>query len=227
VPSDYIPGDDPGFDAFQSAIRIYINANLANLGLPVAPAPPDADVTLMNSEGTAWDTEYPAHIAAQNAAVGAKQTKDNRRDTYEAVLRRLAQRFQESSLVSDAELAAMSLTLRDLLPSPIAAPTSRPVGKADTSQRLKIGLSWTDEATPTSKAKPHGVVGCNIFMKLGGTAPADLSQCEFIGFATRTPFTEEFDGTQANQTAHFILQWVGTRGGLGPISETVSATVPG
>lgn len=30
---------------------------------------------------------------------------------------------------------------------------------------------------------------------------------------------------QANQTAHFILQWAGTRGRR-PISETVSATVP-
>jgi hypothetical protein len=222
----YIPADDAGFDGFQSAFRIYVNANLANLGLSIVP-PGDPDVVAMNTEGTAWDTEYPAHLSAQNAATGAKQTKDNRRGTLTSPIRRLAQRFQESSLVSDAELAAMSLTIRDTQPTPIADPTSRPVGQADTSQRLKTTLSYTDEATPTSKAKPHGVVGCNIFMKLGGTAPTDLSQCEFIGFSTRTPFTEEFDGTQANQTAHFILQWVGTRGGLGPISETVSATVPG
>jgi hypothetical protein len=223
LPADYIPGDDPAFDGFQSAFRAYVNANAAALGL----APGDPDQAEMNSEGTAWDTEYPAHLAAQAAATGAKQTKDNRRGTYEIVIRRLAQRFQESSAVDDAALAAMSLTIRDTKPRPIADPTSRPVGKANTSQRLEIGLTLTDEATPTSRAKPFGVVGCNIFMKLGGTAPTDLSQCEFIGFATRTPFTEEFDGTQANQTAHFILQWVDTRGGVGPISETVSATVPG
>lgn len=223
MPSDYIPGDDPGFDAFQASFRAYVNANLVNLGLTGL----DADVVAMNAQGTAWDTEYPAHLAAQSAAVGAKQTKDNRRGAYDPVLRRLAQRFQESSAVDDAELAAMRLTIRDTEPSPIADPTSRPAGDADTSQRLKIGLTWTDEATPTSRAKPFGVVGCNIFMKLGGAPPADLSQCEFIGFATRTPFVEEFDGSQANQTAHFILQWVGTRGGVGPISETISATVPG
>lgn len=223
MPQDYIPRDDPGFDGFQSAFRIYVNANLANLGLTGL----DADVIAMNAEGTSWDTEYPAHLSAQNAATGAKQTKDNRHGAYEIVLRRLAQRLQESAAVSDAELAAMGLTIRDLEPSPIPDPTSRPVGTADTSQRLQIGLSWTDEGTPASKAKPFGVVGANIFMKLGGPPPTDLSQCEFIGFATRTPFTEQFDGTQANQTAHFILQWVGTRGGGGPISETVSATVPG
>ena len=220
---DYISGDDPGFDAFQSAFRAYVNANAVALGL----APGDPDQAAINSEGTAWDTEYPAHLAAQVAATGAKATKDNRRGTYTTALRRLAMRFQESAAVDDAELAAMGLTIRDLVPSPIPDPTTRPVGKANTAQRLEIGLTWTDEATPTSKAKPFGVVGCNIFMKLGGPPPTDLSQCEFIGFATRTPFTEQFDGTQANQTAHFILQWVGTRGGVGPISETVSATVPG
>jgi len=220
---DYIPADDAGFDGFQSVFRAYVNANFVALGL----LPGDPDQAEMNLEGAAWDTEYPAHLAAQAAATGAKQTKDNRRGTYSQPIRRLAQRFEESSAVSDTELAAMSLTIRDLVPSPIPDPTSRPVGQANTSQRLEIKLTYTDEATPTSKAKPFGVVGCNIFMKLGGPPPTDLSQCEFIGFSTRTPFTEEFDGTQANQTAHFILQWVGTRGGLGPISETVSATVPG
>jgi hypothetical protein len=191
VPADYIPGDDPGFDAFQSAFRIYVNANLANLGLVAL----DTDVAAMN--------------------------------TYEAVLRRLAQRLQESGSVDDTELAAMGLTVRDTTPSPIADPTSRPVGSADTSQRLRIGLTWTDEATPTSRAKPFGVVGCNVFLKLDGPPPGDLSECEFIGFSTRTPFVEEFEAGDANKTAHFILQWVGTRGGVGPISETISATVPG
>mgnify|MGYP000129582329 FL=1 len=223
MPSDYIPGDDPGFDAFQSSFRAYVNANLANLGLIAL----DADVVLMNSEGAAWDTEYPAHLSAQSAATGAKTTKDNRHGTYETVLRRLGMRLQESSAVSDAELAALNLTIRDTDRTPIADPTSRPVGDPDTSQRLRIGLTWTDEATPTSRAKPFGVVGCNVFMKLDGPPPGDLSQCEFIGFATRTPFVEEFEAGDANKTAHFILQWVGTRGGVGPISETISATVPG
>lgn len=45
--------------------------------------------------------------------------------------------------------------------------------------------------------------------------------------ADRADREEEFDAGDANKTAHFMLQWVGTRGGLGPISETVSATVPG
>jgi len=219
---DYIPPDDSGFDAFEGGLRSYVNANLVNLSLTAL----DGDVLAMNSEGVGWDTDYTAHLAAQNAGAAAKQTKDNRKRTYTTVLRRLAQRLQESGSVSDAELAAMALTVRDTEPSPIPDPITRPLGKANTAQRLEIGLSWTDETTPTSRAKPFGVVGCNVFMKLGGTPPGDLSECEFIGFATRSPFTEEFDAAQANQTAHFILQWVGTRGGLGPVSETISATVP-
>lgn len=72
--------------------------------------------------------------------------------------------------------------------------------------------------------------------------PGDHIPGDDAGFATRTPFTEEGvypdvvgNGMQANETAHFpdfigifdILQWMGKRGGVGPISEAVSATAPG
>ena len=209
MPTDYIPPADPGSDAFQSAFRTYVNADLAALGL----AGPDVDVTAMNSEGPAWDTEYPAHLAAQSAASAAKTTKDARRATYESVLRRLAQRLQESLSVDDTELAAMGLTLRDTIPTEIADPTTRPVGKADTSQRLQISLRWTDEGTPTSKAKPFGVVGCNIFMKLDGPPPGDLSQCQFIGFAYALAVHGGiYCGTgEQNGTLHSAMGWYARR----------------
>ena len=44
---------------------------------------------------------------------------------------------------------------------------------------------------------------------------------------TRTPYVAVFDGDEANQTAHFIGRWISTRNEAGPLSETVSATVPG
>lgn len=64
-------------------------------------------------------------------------------------------------------------------------------------------------------------------MKLGGDPPLGLDDCTFVATDTRTPHTVEFDGDDANQTAHFIARWINTRGNPGPISETVSATVPG
>ena len=36
-----------------------------------------------------------------------------------------------------------------------------------------------------------------------------------------------FEGSDAGQTVHIIGRWINTKGETGPISETVSATIPG
>ncbi|NOG38426.1 MAG: hypothetical protein HND43_03405, partial [Armatimonadetes bacterium] len=57
---DYLPQSDAAFDAWQANFVTYVNANLANLGLPAPPAT-DPDVTAMNAAQTDWNTDYPAH----------------------------------------------------------------------------------------------------------------------------------------------------------------------
>lgn len=99
--------------------------------------------------------------------------------------------------------------------------------KTDTSQLLGITVRFADEGTPTSKAKPAGVMGCEVWVKVGGPPPTDLSECQYLATDSRTPYVATFDGGEANQTAHFIGRWMSTRNEPGPLSETVSATVPG
>ncbi|MBI5706964.1 MAG: hypothetical protein HZC36_08235 [Armatimonadetes bacterium] len=48
---------------------------------------------------------------------------------------------------------------------------------------------------------------------------------ERLATDSRTPYTANFDGSEANQTAHFIGRWMSTRNEPGPLSERVSATV--
>lgn len=62
---------------------------------------------------------------------------------------------------------------------------------------------------------------------LGGPHPTGLSECQFLATDSRTPYAANFDGSEANQTVHFIGRWISTRNEPGPLSETVSATVPG
>jgi hypothetical protein len=82
----YIPDRDDQFDTWQTQFAAYLNANLAALGL----VPADPDVTALNTARTDWQTKYPAHIAAQNAAQSARQAKDASRAAYEVILRRLS-----------------------------------------------------------------------------------------------------------------------------------------
>lgn len=55
-----------------------------------------------------------------------------------------------------------------------------------------------------------------IWMKLGGTPPTDLSESQFLATDSRTPYASTFDGREANQRAHFIGRWMSTRNGAGP-----------
>lgn len=54
-----------------------------------------------------------------------------------------------------------------------------------------------------------------------------LRLCLFLATDSRTPYVASFDGGEANQIAHFIGRWMSTRNEPGPLSETVSSTVPG
>lgn len=127
--------------------------------------------------------------------------KDVSRAAYEVITRRLTQRLQTSSAVDDAERAALGIMVPVRIPTPVGAPTSKPVLSADTSQRLRITVGFADEGTPTSRAKPAGIMGCEIWVKLGGPRPTDLTECQFLTLDTRTPYTAHFDGNEANQTA--------------------------
>lgn len=194
---DYIPRDDPGFDTWQANFVTYVNANVVALGLTAL----DPDVVAMGVAQTDWAAKYPANVTAQAAAQSARQDKDLSRDAFVTVVRRLAQRLQASSAVDDTERAAMGITVPDRDPTLVGP--------------------------PTSKAKPAGVTACEIWMKLGGAPPVDLSECQYLATDSRTPYTADFPGPEANQTAHFIGRWMSTRNEPGPLSETVSATVPG
>jgi len=223
MPSDYVPGPDAEFDSWQINHVTYLNANLVNLGLTAL----DGDVVAVVAGQTAWTPAYSGHIAAQAAAEAARAAKDLARTNYEIALRRLVGRLQRSTSVSDAERQALGITVRDTIPTPVPIPTTKPVLTPDTSARLRITIGFADEGTPTSKAKPFGVIGCELWMKIGGAPPVDLSECEFVALDNRTPKTVEFEGQDANKTVHFIGRWQNSRGEKGPLSETVSATVTG
>lgn len=219
--ADYIPPSDSEFNGWQAAFVTYANANLAGLGLVAG------DMTPITAAQTTWNTNYTAHVAAQNAAENAAQAKRDARAAYVALLRALVARLQASASVSDPERASLGITVPDRTPTPVGPPTTRPVLQVDTSQRLNIGVSFADEGTPTSEDKPAGVIGCEIWVKVGGTAPTDLDDCSFLALDTRTPYGANFDGAQGGQTAHFIGVWVNGKGERGPLSQTVSATIPG
>ena len=216
---DYIPGADAQFDTWQVNFVTYVNAHLLDLGLDIA------DVVDLNATAATWTTEYPAHTAAQAAAEAARQAKDGARSGFEGAIRPLVRQLQASPDVDDAERAAMGITVPDRETTPQVPPKTRPVVSVDTSQRLQHTIAFADEATPTRKAKPAGVMGAELWVKVGDPPPVDPSELTFLSLDTRTPYVADFPGEDGGKTAHYMLRWVATTGEKGPWSETASATI--
>jgi len=221
---DYIPRTDGDFLTFETTFIAYADTNKAALGLVAA------DLTPVTTARDAWEPAYLDNDAKQAAARAARQLKDEKRAALEAAIRALVRRLQASPAVSDEERKALGITVRDTTPTmhtATVAAATRPVGVVSTAQRLRHEIRFFDEATPTRKAKPDGVMGCEIWVKVGTTPPADISECTFLALDTASPYVADYPGSDAGKTAFYMLRWVTTRGDKGPCSETVAATITG
>jgi len=220
---DYIPGSDTEFQAWAANFTAYALAHLAELGIVLT------DVAPITAARADFNTKMADNVAAQQAAQSARQAKDDSRDALESKIRELVRRLQASSDVNDAERAALGITVRDTTRTTATGGIStRPIGAVDTSQRLRHEIRFTDEATPTSRAKPAGIMGCEIWVKVsaaGEGPPASADELSFISMDTASPYVVEYDGKDGGKTAHYMLRWVKSGGEKGPWSETISATI--
>ena len=137
--------------------------------------------------------------------------------------------MQASPHVTDDERRALGITVKDetrTMMTAKAAPTSS-IGMVDTSERLRHTIRFYDEATPNKRAKPEGVMGCEIWVKIGDLIPTDGLQCQFLGLDTASPYVVEYEGKNAGLKSHYMLRWITTRGYKGHWSEIVSPTISG
>ena len=116
----------------------------------------------------------------------------------------------------------MGITVPDTVAT---IPATRPLVTVDTIQRLRHVIAFVDEGAPTKKAKPKGVMGAEICVEIGDPPPSAPSELTFLSVDTRTPYTADFSGDDANSTAHYMARWVNTNGEKGPWSETAAATI--
>jgi hypothetical protein len=191
------------------------------------------EVSPISTDFLAFEVAFNAHNTAAQAASAAKETKNTNRSTAEETIRSIVRQIQANPDVTDAQRAGLGITVKNtdvVSTSAAALGESRPVGAVDTSQRLRHEISFRDESTTISRAKPKGVMGCEIWVAVkaaGEAAPSDPSSYSFVALDTATPYVTEYTGTDAGKTAHYILRWVKTTGDKGPWSETVSATIVG
>ncbi len=125
--------------------------------------------------------------------------------------------------ISDADRVRMDITVRNNTHTPVPPPESFPVGTVDFSVRLQHSISFYDQASAHSNAKPEGVTGCEVYLKVDGDAPKSVDEMHFQGTCSASPFVLKFDTSKAGKTAYYWLRWVNRKGEAGPWSNTISA----
>jgi hypothetical protein len=219
---DYVPRSDGDFNLWQDGLVTTTEPNLIPWGIP------EDDFAKVKSVQTNWLAAFSKASNKQNRTAANVMAKDDARYEYEKTIRPfVAQWLSNNSKVTDSDRTRMGLTVKSGTRTPVPAPTTSPVGTVDFSVRQQHTLHYYDEASAHSNAKPDGVHGCEIYMKVDGDAPKDATEFTYVATCTAAPYTVKFDGAKAGKTVYYWLRWVNTHGECGPWSITISAMVVG
>ena len=216
---DVIPAGDTEFDDFQSHYIAKIVANPDTYGHT------PQDVSRLQAAQALWAPAYAKHKKAQIEALEASQDKGQSRGGLVGEVRASIRKVNAMPGVTNALRAALDLPTHAEGRSPVPAPTTRPLGRIADKGGLRQELHWVDETTPHSRRKPDGVYGCQLWLKIGDTAPVSEIGCTLASIDTATPYLYEFEPEDAGKTAYWLLRWVSTRGDVGPFGVLVSAKI--
>ena len=219
--ADFIPSGDATLGTYSTNFVTVVNANLAAYGLVAA------DTVIVTTALAAFIPALAAIDPAEAVLRAVVTTKDTARESLVAAVRALAKTIQSKPTVTDASKQAIGITVADTTKTPVAVPTTAPVGQIQQANRLEHIVNFADVTTPTLKAKPAGVRGCQIWIKIGTTPPTSVSELQFLATDTRTPYVAQFDAADAGKTAYYWLRWENTKAETGPWSAAVSATITG
>lgn len=219
---DYIPSNDTDFTMWQANLTNIIEANMTDWG--ILPA----DFTALTGKQATWDEAFMKASNKQNRTMADVQAKDDARMPYEKEIRVfVAQWLASNTKVTNSDRERMGLTVKSGTRAPIPAPTTQPIGNIDYSVRLQHIIHYFDQTSPHKKAKPAGVHGCEIWMKIDGDAPVKTSELSYLVTDTNSPYVLTFEGDQAGKIVYYWLRWVNSRGEQGPWSKMISSIVVG
>jgi hypothetical protein len=109
------------------------------------------------------------HNIAQDNARAKTIAKDQKREALEVLIKQ-AVAIVKANSVADDKYAALGVPSSATVETPTA---SIPVGRVDTSERLRHTIDFRDAATLGVKRRPRGVTGCEIYVKIDGPPPGN------------------------------------------------------
>ena len=220
--ADYVPLTDADFNVWQFNLIEFLSLNAMNWGVP------QEVITSLRTLQMRWASAYDKASNKQNRTAADVITKDEASEDFVKEIRDTVQQWlARNPKVTDADRARMGITIRNTTHTPVPPPATFPVGSVDFSMRLQHTISFYDQASAHSNARPEGVAGCEIYLKADGEAPKDVEEMHFQGMCSASPFVVKFDSSKAGKTAWYWLRWINRKGEPGPWSVAISAMIVG
>jgi hypothetical protein len=127
----------------------------------------------------------------------------------------------------------ISDSVRESMGLPVHASRSSSAPPVLTYPECEIGISTIRrlivhfrDSGSVGKAKPKGVHGVEIRMEILAEPPVSVENISQSRFATRSPYTVEFDESQRGRSVYICLRWESNKGEKGPWGEIVKAIIP-
>jgi hypothetical protein len=218
----FLPRKDQTLASFSANLSALVTVNFAAYGLLVGDA-----TTLANLQSV-FVAKLAIALTPNTRTPTSIMAKETAKAQLRADIQAIVKRLQANLSITAEQKTALGITVPDHVRTPAAPPTTRPVLALSAIESRGLRLRLTDEATPTRRAKPPGTEGAEIYSFAAGpgvTPPGDLTGWSYQGLARKSDYQVSFDIADVGKTAWVRALWTSTRGGDGPVSEPITATI--
>ena len=207
--TDYIPAKDTDAAAWFTNFAIVLAANLALYGVA---APVSAEIT----------TKAAAYAAALNVATTPETrtsatiaAKDAARAAVTFLVRPVAVTISVSAGIPNEDKVTIGVTTRSGGRTPITAPASAPGLVHVSSSPGVTSIAYRDAAPGTSRPKPPGAQGVQLFTAFGTVPAAGPEACQYNKAVTKTPATIDTPAGMAGRQLTVYARYVTGSGSSG------------
>lgn len=208
MPGPYIPASDADFDAWIVNFSTLLTAD------PTAYGEDAASALVVQTAADTWTAAYLAATDPGTRTTPTIAAKDAARVDADAAARPVAQRINANTSVTNMQREDLGITVRKTTRTPVPAPITAPALTLRSAIPNQHELSIRDETTPTTKAKPFGVVGVELHRAIGVAPAVDPAATSFLNVTTKTPTWQQTDPGDAGSTVTYFARWI-TRSGPG------------
>lgn len=199
--SPYIPPQDAQFDAWLTNFSTLLTAAPTTYGLVAG------DAVIVAATVAAWS---PAYAAAINPATRTPVTvaaKDAARANAEATVRPYATQISRNAGVTNGDKTAIGVNLPNTARTPVPPPTTQPALSLDSSIHFQVSIRYYDTTTPTTKAKPAGVIGLELVRVIGTAPSVDPTAGVAYGVLTKSPAVIGHTAPEVGKFCTFFGRW--------------------